>query len=239
MIYFNSLIETTFLSTINSKRCHLIGQKQFLPEHRHQTDNTQLIFTIALFRSLKGILWQSYIVRLHPSTVASHSHKKAWRLSQVESMWESFTTGWSGASPERATYNQMAITHSRRLMKLDWNSPPRWHSENHPVDVHVVLQLKATTLSLFFKPWVWGWNKRKQKHPLFILAGWLLGPRRSHVGNEGHVVVGAGGRLVGQVRRQKWWPVVLDDHGVVLRHVDRRGELVVCWGTRTWEKIWH
>lgn len=71
-------------------------------------------------------------------------------------------------------------------------------------------------------------NKQtKKKHPLFVLDWRLFGPWGSHVGGEGHVVVGAGGRLVGQVRRKEGRPVVLDDHRVVLRHVDRRGELVV------------
>lgn len=64
-------------------------------------------------------------------------------------------------------------------------------------------------------------------HPLVVLNGRLFGPRRRHVGGKGHVVVGAGRRLVGEVWRQEGGPVVLDDHGVVLRHVDRRRELVV------------
>lgn len=70
-------------------------------------------------------------------------------------------------------------------------------------------------------------KQRNKNTPLFNLAGRLFGPRRSHVGSEGHVVVGAGRRLVGQVGGQQGRPVVLDDHRVVLRHVDRRGELVV------------
>lgn len=66
-----------------------------------------------------------------------------------------------------------------------------------------------------------------EKHPLFILAGRLFCPRRSHVVDKGHVVVGAGGRLVRQVGGQEGRPIVLDDHCIVLRHVDRRGKLVV------------
>lgn len=69
-------------------------------------------------------------------------------------------------------------------------------------------------------------------HPLVVLNGRLFGPQRRHVGGEGHVIVGAGWRLVREVRRQKGGPVVLDDHGVVLRHVDRRRELVVSWRGR-------
>lgn len=55
----------------------------------------------------------------------------------------------------------------------------------------------------------------------------LFGPRRRGVGDEAHVVVGAGRRLVGEVWREERRPVVLDDHRVVLRHVDGRGQLVV------------
>lgn len=55
----------------------------------------------------------------------------------------------------------------------------------------------------------------------------LFGPRRRGVGGEAHVVVGAGRRLVGEVWREERRPVVLDDHRVVLRHVDGRGQLVV------------
>lgn len=64
-------------------------------------------------------------------------------------------------------------------------------------------------------------------HPLVVLNGRIFGPQRRHVSGEGHVVVRAGRRLVREVWRQQRGPVVLDDHGVVLRHVDRRRELVV------------
>lgn len=60
-------------------------------------------------------------------------------------------------------------------------------------------------------------------------TGQLFGPRRYPVSGEAHVVVRAGRRLVGEVRRQQRRPVVLDDHGVVLGHVDGRRQLVVSW----------
>lgn len=49
------------------------------------------------------------------------------------------------------------------------------------------------------------------------------------VANEAQVVMGAGGRAVGEVGGKQRRPVVGDDHDVVLRHVDGRGELKVTW----------
>lgn len=69
-------------------------------------------------------------------------------------------------------------------------------------------------------------------HPLVILFGRLFGPRRRHVGGEGHIVVGAGRRLVREVGWEEGRPVVLYDHSVILRHVDGRRELIVSWRRR-------
>lgn len=88
------------------------------------------------------------------------------------------------------------------------------------------------------KPWnkkitlcfdIWRFEEKKSFCPLVVLIGRLFGPRRRHVGGEGHVVVGAGRGLVREVRREERRPVVLYDHGVVLRHVDGRRELIVSW----------
>lgn len=74
-------------------------------------------------------------------------------------------------------------------------------------------------------------------HPLVLGAGQLFGPRRRGVGGEGHVVVGAGRGLVGEVRREQRRPVVLDDHRVVLRHVDGGRELVVSCSTNRCQRL--
>ena len=70
----------------------------------------------------------------------------------------------------------------------------------------------------------------RRARPPLVLIGWLLGPGRGRLGGEAHVVVGAGGGLVGEVGGEQGGPVVLDDDRVVLGHVDGWGQLVVTWG---------
>lgn len=60
-----------------------------------------------------------------------------------------------------------------------------------------------------------------------ILRGRLLRPGGRGLCDEGHVIVGAGGRLVREVGGEDGRSVVFDDDGVILRHVDRRRELIV------------
>lgn len=55
----------------------------------------------------------------------------------------------------------------------------------------------------------------------------LLSPGRCGVRGEAHVIVGAGGGLVGEVWGQQGGAVVFNDHRVVLRHVDGGRQLVV------------
>lgn len=66
-----------------------------------------------------------------------------------------------------------------------------------------------------------------------ILIGQLFSPRWSHISGEADIIVRARGRLVRKVGWKKRRPVIFYDHGVVLRHVDGRWELIVsCRGQK-------
>lgn len=66
----------------------------------------------------------------------------------------------------------------------------------------------------------------------FILIRDLVDPGGRLVAHEAQVVVGAGGRAVGEVGWEERRTVVGNDHDVVLRHVDGRRELEGTWKER-------
>lgn len=79
---------------------------------------------------------------------------------------------------------------------------------------------------------------RKLDSPLILIRD-LVDPGRRLLANEAQVVVGTGGGLVRQVGGKERRPVVGDDHDVVLRHVDGRGQLeVTCEGRRRRIRRW-
>lgn len=70
------------------------------------------------------------------------------------------------------------------------------------------------------------WGEKQLPSPL-ILSWYVLGPGGRSIHGEDRVIVGAGRRSVGQMRRENRRPVIFDNDSVILGHVHSGGQLVV------------